>query len=606
MSVSPAVAGDIPAIPKYTISRLEFRDVGNSAVGADVAVTAYNRHPIQASIPSLAFDVLIPDCNPLDPYLVVSRATTDQVLVSPSSNVTASAHAVIHQLPKSIMRVCPKSTSSPLDEFLHHYMNGHDATVFIRGSRTPAKGTPAWIGALLSDLMVPVPFPSHSFDDVIKDFSLTDVDFTLPDLFAEPGSPEADPKVSGTIHVVAALPKQLNFDINVTNIRASANVSYQSHKFGELHLKKWHAANSTKVHDDVTGESDLEIYSRIKSAPLTITDSDVFSEVIQEVLFGNGDIILDADATVDVKVTTALGEVIIRDVPASGQIPVKNLPGDSLGKSLEPQISELRIIESSSAAITLSAVVNITNPAPYSASIPYINIHLLKNGSVLGNTTLRNVNITRGRNLNIPVSAIWAPEDAGLDARKTGVDLISGYLSSYNTTITAKLHPKSIPACPIIGQSLSNISINATVPRLSAPRDGHSPDDGSKTGRGKGEFIRDATFHLFTSTATFTLVSPLQYDTITLRSVNATAFWNHTEPVGEINYGYSFDAPPGASTTPRLPVDWSVGSVGYNELLGAMGGKLKLDARANVIVAIGAYEETLWYVGRGIGATVRL
>ncbi|KKA29556.1 hypothetical protein TD95_001687 [Thielaviopsis punctulata] len=647
-------AGNVPAMPEYNISSMNFHDVpdgpGKFAVSADVAVTTYNKHPIRVNIPSLAFDVLIPDCNPLDPQLTVARATTDALTVTPKSNVTASAHAVVRRIPKSITRVCPKTSISPLDEFIKRYMKGEDATLFVRGSQKPSKDTPEWISTILSELTLAVPFPGHSFDSLIKEFSLTDVSFALPDPFADPDTPDADPKVSGSIHVVAALPKHLNVDIGVSSIRASADVLHEGRRFGKLHIDQWHAANSSKVVNQPSGDMSLEIDSRIENAPLTIVDSDVFSDVVQRLLFGDSDINLDVDALVDVKVNTSLGELVLKDVPASGNIPAAisffglfllsyitsaafcstvrliiprcSGPGDtalperladfgasadlsdggSLQDGLQPQIDQLRIVESTPSSMTFSALVNITNPTPYAATIPYVNIQFFKNDSLLGDATLRNVNVSTGQNYNIAVKATWAPSHAGPDARKVGVDLLSQYVSGFNSTMTLRMHEKSVPACPILGRSLSNINITAAIPKLSAPGDHRHHDADGNT----PVFIRDATFHLFTSTASFTLLSPLAYDTIYLCSVNATAFWNHTERVGEILYDYPFAAPPGTSTTPRLPVDWSVGSVGYDKVLGALGGQLKLDARANVTVKVGVYEETIWYVGQGIGASVRL
>ena len=112
--------------------------------------------------------------------------------------------------------------------------------------------------------------------------------------------------------------------------------------------------------------------------------------------------------------------------------------------------------------------------------------------------------------------------------------------------------------------------------------------------------------HLFTSTATFTLLSPLRHETLYINWINATALYNHTEPVGLINYDIPFAVPPGASTTPRLPVDWSLGSVGYDAIKQALGGTLKLDARATVSVTVGKWEQELWFEGHGIGAHIRV
>ena len=112
--------------------------------------------------------------------------------------------------------------------------------------------------------------------------------------------------------------------------------------------------------------------------------------------------------------------------------------------------------------------------------------------------------------------------------------------------------------------------------------------------------------HLFTSTATFTLLSPLSHNTIYITHINATALYNHTEPVGKIDHDLPFAVPPGATTSPRLPVEWSIGSVGYAAVRDALGGTLKLDAKATVSVRVGAWEEKVWYEGHGIGAHVKV
>lgn len=112
--------------------------------------------------------------------------------------------------------------------------------------------------------------------------------------------------------------------------------------------------------------------------------------------------------------------------------------------------------------------------------------------------------------------------------------------------------------------------------------------------------------HLISSTATFTLLSPLPKTTLFITSVDATAYYNHTELIGTIDYDYPFAVPPGASTTPKLPVAWTLGGAGYDAVRDALGGELKLDASADVGIRIGQWEETVWYVGSGIGARVKL
>lgn len=46
--------------------------------------------------------------------------------------------------------------------------------------------------------------------------------------------------------------------------------------------------------------------------------------------------------------------------------------------------------------------------------------------------------------------------------------------------------------------------------------------------------------------------------------------------------------------------------MGYEAVKQALGGKLKVSARAEVGVEIGAWREMVWFEGGGIGARVRI
>lgn len=111
--------------------------------------------------------------------------------------------------------------------------------------------------------------------------------------------------------------------------------------------------------------------------------------------------------------------------------------------------------------------------------------------------------------------------------------------------------------------------------------------------------------HIISSTAIFTLSSPFSTTTLYITKLNATAFYKE-HPSGKILYELPFAVPPGLSETPRLPVDWSLGSVGYEAIKKALGGTLKLSTFAEVGIRIGHWREDLWFKGRSIGANVRL
>ncbi|KAI0392719.1 hypothetical protein F5Y17DRAFT_435230 [Xylariaceae sp. FL0594] len=590
-------ANKIPAMPKYNITRFNVEDgpmEGSMLVG--LSLSALNEYPIQLDIPELAFEIMVPGCAEADPLIVVAEASTGAVHVDPSSDVSVNVYGVIQELPESLTRACPHSSSSPLDILLRQYMNGEAATLFVRGSSHPDGDTPKWIADILASVTVPVPFPGKSLDGLLQDFSLTDVHFTLPDPFADPTDPASNPKVSGNILVIAGLPSEMNFGIDVKSVRAAADVTYKSKKMGELNLRKWQHAKSTRIEGEGSEGPRLQIESRITDAPLNITDSDVFSDVVQALLFGSKPIELGVQALVDVKVQTSLGELVLKEIPAEGKIPVKPLPNGSIGAA-DPKIGSLRVVDTTRDSITLQALVNVTNPTDYTARVPYVNVHIGTNGSILGSATVEDVDIKTGLNTNLLVTATWKPVEGDSHSRQIGRDLISQYLSGFNTSITVKPHLNSIPGQSLLCKALSRFNATIAIPRLHLP--GDPPGE-------KSHFIRDASFHFLSSTATFTLVSPFQFNTLYLDFVNATAFYNHTEPVGQILYDLPFAAPPGKSQTPRLPVSWSPNSVGYDAVRNAIGGTLKLDARATVDARLGNWKESLWYQGKGIGASIHL
>ncbi|KAG4029644.1 hypothetical protein MFRU_015g01780 [Monilinia fructicola] len=597
---------DIPAIPKYNITRLNFKEVplstdGRRGMAAEVSLSLVNSYPLRLSIPPLGFDILVSNCAADEPYIQLADATTGNVLIEPYSDVSLDVAGIVRDLPNSLLQTCPNSRSSPLDLLLSDYIHGNDTTIFVRGSNAPSPETPDWITQIISSVTVPVPFPGHTFDQLIKNFSLTNTDFTLPGPFAEPGTPESNPRISGDIMVLAALPKEMNFSLDVSKVRATADVFYKGDKLGVLNLQKWQAARSKRVNDG--GDAALKIESHIKDAPLEITDEDVFGDLVADYYLGGKSISLKIEALVEVEISTVLGDFIIKDLPAEGVVPLKPISTGSDFQQLNLKVGDLQISDTGSTFINLQANINFTNPTEYTALIPYINIHILNNGSVIGDATLRHTNVSKGNNTNILVEATWDPvRFGGEKGHKIGRELISQYVSGFNTTLTFETHEDSIPYQPKLGRALSRFAVTMPTPRLSTPGTGNDKDSDN----GKPHFIDDATFHLFSSTAQFTLLSPLQHSTIYIESIDAQAIYNHTEPVGKIVYDYPFAVPPGASESPKLPVDWSLESVGYDAVERALGGSLKLDAKGTIGIRLGQWTETIWYFGSGIGARIRL
>ncbi|KEY70394.1 hypothetical protein S7711_06562 [Stachybotrys chartarum IBT 7711] len=595
-------AGDIPAMPDYKIKRLDLHDLppdetGKKAVGADVSIVVHNDYPVSLEIPALDFEVLVPNCNPSEPYIRVGDAATSIIEVLPKDDVIAQGRGTIREISQALVRICPRTKLSPLDTFMKRYLNGENAEIFVRGKKSVNPEVPEWIGSILEGITAPLEFPGRPFGNLIRNFSVTDVHFTLPSPFAEPNDPDGQPRVSGTIQVLAALPDDFNIDVGVHKLRADADLYYKDQKMGELNLHEWQKANSVKIPGIGSDDTLLNITSSVVDVPLNITDGDVFGDVLQKVLFGDDDINLDVKALVHIEVSTVLGSLFLKDVPAQGTFPVKRLPANSL-TDLSPQVNDMRIISTTDTGFMMKASINVTNPTPYTASIPHANVHIYEQEAMIGEANATQLDVRLGNNSNLSVSAIWDPQSfGGIDAHRIAKRLLSDYISGKNTTLTFRAHRHSFPHMPDVGQAVSRFNFTLPLPRMKLP--GSENDDDQ-------HFIRDAIFHLLSSTATFTLASPLHYNTIYIEHISAVAYYNHTEPVGQIVYDQPFAAPPGLSRTPRLPVEWSAGRVGYDKLKEALGGSLKLDAVANVTMRLGNWVETIYYEGKGIGAKVSL
>ncbi|KAF2166981.1 hypothetical protein M409DRAFT_66480 [Zasmidium cellare ATCC 36951] len=626
---------DIPSMPGYKIKKLNVREVdipSGKGMAADVSLKVENEYPVEFTVPPLGFGILVDNCEKSDDLIMVADALTQEIAILPKADVEVNVTGTVRHLPSVLTQACPGSTKSPLDILLGRYIHGEENTVYVRGSDAPSLDTPRWVSDLMADITVPVPLPGRTFGHLVRNFSLTNTHFSLPDPLAEPGTPEGNPRISANVRAIVALPEEMNFNISVGKVRADADVFYKGKKLGRLDLSKWQDANSTRIDSTPEEGPALAVESEVKDAPLEIQDEDVFTDVIQELIFGKRTVIMKIQAEVDAGVETALGEFAINRIPADGQVPIKPIsrphePGkkptdppsklpSNITNGVNPKLVDLSILNTTETSLLIGGKVNITNPTAYSATIPYVDIHIMKNGSLLGHATAYNLSIHPGNNSYLSVEATYDPLTlGGPKAKAIGRELISQYISGWNTTITLQMHEESFPGNPTLGRALSKFPVEVAAPHLSAPKrpdDGDDDEDPDDEDDKATHFIKDATMHLLTSTASFTLLSPLHHSTLYITHLNATAIY-HSDDVGLILYDEPFGVPPVEETpggegfeTPRLPVEWSLGSVGYGAVKRALGGTLRLAARAEVGVRLGRWREEIWFRGGGLGVRIRL
>jgi hypothetical protein len=316
--------GDIPALPHYNITKLNIREAkkGRKGMGADASIVVDNEFPVELTLPPVGVDVLIDGCDP-EKQVFVGTAETAELKVKPKKDIQVNVTGNVEHLSDSLTQVCPNSAKSPLDAFIGDYMKGEEATIYINCCNFPDPNTPDWARDLLKDITVPVPFTGHSMGNMIKNFSMADMHFALPSPFAEPGTPEGSPKISAIVTVDVGLPNEMNFPLDVNQIKADADIYYKHKKLGKMNMSKWQKANSTMVDAHGKEGPSLLVQSVIKDAPIEILDDDLFSEVVQALIFGGKSVMLDMKALVSIGVDTPMGKFAIRGIPAEGSVPVK-------------------------------------------------------------------------------------------------------------------------------------------------------------------------------------------------------------------------------------------------------------------------------------------
>lgn len=323
------IGRDVPGIPARNITKLNIKEVEvgknarrrrnvQKAMMAEATIEVENNIPddipLSFTIPPLSFDILVDGCAETDAHIMVATSSSEAINIEPQKAFEVNANSLIRELPESFTEPCPNTELSPLDTILADYIQGKNATLYVRGARSPHPDTPEFIANFLKDITVPIPVTGHSFVDVVKDFDIKDVHFGMPDPFADPKSPESNPRISGTIMTLVALPKEANFSIDVNRIRATADVFHKGKKMGVLELKEWQKAKAERIDGTKEENAMLMVSSKVKNAPLKITDQDVFSDVIEKLLYGK-EVMLGVKALVDMEIATVLGALTVKNVP---------------------------------------------------------------------------------------------------------------------------------------------------------------------------------------------------------------------------------------------------------------------------------------------------
>ena len=332
-----------------------------------------NPFPITLGIPSLAWKVLVPGCSASD-RIRLTNAYTGPLSVHAGGNITVNVSSTVSVLPQNFLDPCKDDAPSPLEVLFQALLDPkQNITLFISGANQTSN-IPKWILDILSSLTVPIPLPhlGGNTTDLVSSIHCSEMKVTFPSPWAPPGTPAAQPKVSGVIEAVIRPPREAaDVAVNVTAVRADVYLSDKGQRFGRIFVPEWSPATTER-------KEMIHVKARVAEVPIEVLDSVVFQRVMTKVLRGGGIVEIGVEGTVDAQVTALVGKFAVRGIPVKGIVEVQGIyPFDDINMEL---VGDINVLSSSRESVTLSSTVMVYNPTEYEAFVPYLNLHILYDG----------------------------------------------------------------------------------------------------------------------------------------------------------------------------------------------------------------------------------
>jgi hypothetical protein len=317
--------------------------------------------------------VLLPGCSPSD-RIRLADAFTEPLSIRAGENITVNVSSTVSALPQTVLDPCEDEAPSPLEVLFQALLDPkRNITFFISGGHQTSK-LPKWIPDILSSLTVPIPLPhlGGNATDLVSSIHCSEMRVTFPSPWAPPGTPAAQPKVSGVIEAVIRPPKEAaDVAVNVTAVRADVYLSDEGQRFGRIVVPEWSPATTER-------KEMIHVKARVAEVPIEVIDSLAFQRVMTKVLKGGSTVEIGVEGTVDAKVSVLVGKFAIRGIPVKGIVEVQGIyPFDDVNMEL---VGDINVLSTSQESVTLTSTVKVNNPTEYEAFVPYLNLHVLYDG----------------------------------------------------------------------------------------------------------------------------------------------------------------------------------------------------------------------------------
>ncbi|KAI9261765.1 hypothetical protein EDC94DRAFT_519356 [Helicostylum pulchrum] len=394
-----------------------------------------------------------------------------------------------------------------METFLTGYLHGNTTIVHVRGSLVgpddqPSKkhvsSIPLWLRQALEQVIIRVPFPGATETDLIQSLQLSHIKID----FSSTGSP----LISGDAVALLKKPQEMQFHMDVTEIDPLVYLYLNQDSetpFATIRSNKPCAAKSEDGNGIDLPLGTMKVTSRLSRAPFTILPGGQkdFDEFLNRVFKQKkGKVYIRG--TSDAKVESAFGNLSIRDLEFNGVIETQGLDGM---KHPAPKITSMTIVKGHADALHARTVLSIYSPSDVHINLGQLNMVLLFNGHLIGNTTIPELSLAPGVDNELTVSA-WL-----FGKNKHVIDFIGQYISngissnnSFSLTISGQ-HPNASPS-KFLNNFLQHLTFDVKAPEFT-----------------EKPLLADCQMNILSSSVVMSLRNPFQGVDMSITKINATA-----------------------------------------------------------------------------------
>ncbi|CAI4046298.1 hypothetical protein SKDZ_12G2100 [Saccharomyces kudriavzevii ZP591] len=283
------------------------------------------RLPPDATIPFINWEIKLPDCNG-EPTIVIPTLSCFNEPISLHHDrdniVVCLQNEIEGPLPDDLLyNKCPQNNLTPMSQIVNAVLNQNETVTFATRGHVVEDSSD-------NDPLIPV----HMLDSILQEISFipmtTNATFNSSELIQEFQINDlqlrwaARKKLSlvGTFlgfFDLSFYETHQRDQLRIDTIRGQIDLYHNDINFLNLPMEQWVNSTSYILHDQDTGNTQMQLQFDLENDDMKIVDSLELTRTLNEIVF-QGFTAIHFNATIDASLTTALGPCILTELTGEG------------------------------------------------------------------------------------------------------------------------------------------------------------------------------------------------------------------------------------------------------------------------------------------------